>query len=383
MKILAITSNRADYDLMSKLYLKLNDDKAIELKLLVSGSHLSTRFGNTQEFIKNDKLDVLINIESLLDSDTHASRIKSASILLMNSIDIVNSYNPDLLIYAGDREDVFVGALLGGYLNIPTVHFFGGDHAADGHIDNPIRHATSKISTYHFVSAEEHKKRLLALGEPDFRVKVIGSVALDKFLEHKPIRMQEINSILGINTDFLKHAIIIFHPIDEESDVGHLYVRRIIDSLLKRGVFVFVGSPNSDPGNVAIIGTIKMYQGNENVHIYNSLSRDIFLSLFKHASVIAGNSSAGLLEAASIKVPVVNVGKRQVGRLCAKNVIFTDGGKPEIDLAIEKALSSDFSNFIKCIDNPYGDGKSVNRAIKLLKTLEFKNNFLKKEDPIG
>ena len=136
----------------------------MSLKLLVCGAHLSETYGYSVKLIEEDGMDILLKIESLIDSSSKTSRIKTASILLQNSIDIVAQYNPDLIIYAGDREEVLVGGMLGGYLKIPTAHFFGGDHVKDGHIDNQIRHSTAKLSSVHFVSIEEHKQRLIKTG---------------------------------------------------------------------------------------------------------------------------------------------------------------------------------------------------------------------------
>ena len=146
-KILAFTAIRSEYDLLSGLYILLSKDEDIEFKIIVSGSHLSKRGGFTFKDIEKDGLDILAKIETLEDSDTKASRIKSGAALLQNSIDVVSEYKPDMIIYAGDREEVIIASIIGGYLEIPTVHFFGGDHVKDSHIDNPVRHATSKTGS--------------------------------------------------------------------------------------------------------------------------------------------------------------------------------------------------------------------------------------------
>ena len=181
MKILALTSIRSDYDLLSPLYKLLHNDKSIDFKLLVSGAHLSKEFGYTVQFIKQDGFDTLLEIETLINSDTLKSKLKTASIFLLNVIDVISHYNPDVLLYAGDREDVVIGGLLGTYLHIPTIHFYGGDHELDGHEDTVIRHATSKLSTYHFVSNKQHYNRLLSIGEGQNRIYNIGSISLDRF----------------------------------------------------------------------------------------------------------------------------------------------------------------------------------------------------------
>ena len=386
MKILALTSIRSDYDLMSSVYAKLQADPSIKLKLLVSGAHLSARYGHTVDNIVADGFAILERIASLTEGDdSAAARLVSASRMLQGAIEPVRAFAPDLIVYAGDREDVMVGALLGGFLGIPTLHFFGGDHAADGHIDNPLRHATSKLSTVHFVSVEEHKQRLLAIGEAASRIHLIGSVALDKFVQHALQPMSQIYDKLGIAEERRRaeHAVVIFHPIADEIGQAGAHLRDIVQSLLERGLFVFVSAPNTDPGNLGIIDTMEKIAGHPQVHCYKSLERDDFLSVFKQSRLIAGNSSAGILEAASVPVAAVNVGKRQFGRLASENVIFCETGRTAIDAAVDKALGKPFTSQLVGMRNIYGDGKSAARAVELIKSIDFSVLVKKKEDPLG
>ncbi|MCL2918345.1 UDP-N-acetylglucosamine 2-epimerase [Shewanella litorisediminis] len=381
MKVLAITSIRSEYDLMTPLFSKLEDDEDIQLKLLVSGAHNSVSFGYTCNDIKKDGFDILLEIESLIDADSKSARLKSAAILLISAVDIVKSYNPDLIIYAGDREDVMIGALLGGYLGTPTIHFYGGDHAADGHIDNPIRHAVSKLSTCHFVSTDEHKKRLLNLKEPEWRIFNVGSIALDKF------RLIPKNKDIARNVAH-KHiskpiALVIYHPIHEEIAKAPSIVRVILSSLVKFGYHCFVGLPNTDPGNIQIRNTINKFSAeSDDVTVYGNLCREDFVSLFKSSSIIVGNSSAGLLEAASIPIPCINVGMRQRGRSCGKNVIFVDAQQNDIESALVAVSSDRFQSQMKTVVNPYGDGYSAEKAFSLIKSIDFKSLLDKKEDPL-
>ncbi|OOE79278.1 UDP-N-acetylglucosamine 2-epimerase (hydrolyzing) [Salinivibrio sp. ML198] len=380
MKILAITSIRSEYDLMSYVYKKLNKEPGIELRLLVGGCHNSPSFGLTVEDIKSDGLNILCQIDSLVDSDSNSARLKSASILLLSSIDIVNSFSPDLIIYAGDREDVMIGALLGGYLGIPTIHFFGGDHACDGHIDNPIRHAVSKLSTCHFVSIIEHEKRLLKIGEPPSRIFNIGSVALDKFKE-VPIR-EDILEVVAGHRVTRPAAIFIFHPVDSEIEIAPSLVNDVIYELVENGYHVFVGLPNSDFGYSGIREALKKVSNDVNVSLYGNLPRDLFVQLFKCCDLIIGNSSAGILEAASVPVPCINIGLRQRGRLTAGNVIFTDSDLHQVKDALKKVKDENFLSFIRGLSNPYGDGHATDKAVELIKTIDFSTLYKKHEDPL-
>lgn len=379
-KILAITGIRSDYDLMSNFYKKLKDDPNIDLKLLVSGAHLSETYGYSVKLIEEDGIDILLKIESLIDSGSKSSRIKTASILLQNSIDIVAQYNPDLIIYAGDREEVLVGGMLGGYLKIPTIHFFGGDHVKDGHIDNQIRHATAKLSSIHFVSIEEHKERLINMGESSERIFVIGSPALDKFITEEKVEIQEVYRSLGVS-NFDKYALVIYHSLNDDDNFEKGF-ENILLALKKLGISAFVSYPNTDPGNKKIIKIIEKYSSDKNFCFYKNLDRNTFVNIYRNAYIQIGNSSCGVVEAASIPLPVVNVGIRQRGRKPQGNVIFVEDDYASIEKGISKITSEEFSNKIKDIKNIYGDGYSAQKAYEVIKSIEF-NKFLdKKEDPI-
>ena len=381
-KILAITGIRSDYDLLSSLFRLLDNDKEIEFKLLIGGAHLSSSYGLSVKQIEKDGFDILLRVESLIDSNSNQSRLKSASIFLQNSIDIVSQYNPDLILYAGDREEVIIGGLLGGYLEIPTIHFFAGDHAKDGHVDNPIRHAASKLSTAQFVTLQQHKQRLLKMGENEERIKVIGSIALDRFVGKAPMNKNEIREFFNVEKEFEDFGLVIYHPLAEEKDQCHKYFEDILKSLKENNINAFVSNPNTDPGNRNIIKIAEKYKDDSNFKFYKNLDRKVFLSIFKNSMILTGNSSAGILEAPSIPIPVVNVGMRQRGRIANDNIIFCESDYDSINRAIKKALSSEFLSIVKKVKNIYGDGKSAQRAYELIKKMDFRKMLYKKEDAL-
>jgi UDP-hydrolysing UDP-N-acetyl-D-glucosamine 2-epimerase len=384
-RILAMTSIRSDYDLMSGVYRRLARDAAIDFRLLVSGAHLSPQFGHSVDLIRQDGLPILADVETLISGDSKVSRLKTASGLLSGAIDLVRSFRPDLLLYAGDREDVLIAATLGAFLDIPGIHFFGGDHAADGHVDNPVRHAASKLSTAHFVSVEEHARRLRHLGEDPQRIFVIGSVALDKFAAEPPLDRRA--TLAGLGAKPHAHeghplAVLIFHPIDQERDAAPGYIRGAVAAMVERGYHVLVGAPNADPGNSRLLETLHALAAAPEVTFYGNASRAHFVNLMRHAALMAGNSSAGLLEAASVKLPVVNIGERQRGRLCGRNVVFCDGDAAAFRAALETVASPAFQAEMATLENPYGDGRSEERAVELLRTIDFRRLFKKTEDPL-
>jgi len=382
MKILAFTSIRSDYDLLSPLYSLLDEDKDVDFKIIVSGAHLSHSFGYSIEQIRKDGFDILLEIETLLNSDTGLSRVKSASLLLQNSLETIARFKPDIMIYAGDREDVLMYSMIGGYLNIPTIHIFAGDHVEDGYIDNPIRHATSKLSTAHFVTLAEHKKRLVRMGEDSKRVFVTGNISLDKFVQFQPLDKNKIKNIFNVTSGFDEYALLIFHPVTGELKNVDKYFENILKNLEERNINTFVSYPNVDEGNQKLLKVIENYKENKNFIFYKNLDRDIFMSVYKHSKFIIGNSSSGICEAASLKIPTINVGLRQTGRYADKNVLFCGTNYSEISKSIDKATSKYFLDEIKDIKNSYGDGNSAKKAYEIIKTIDFKSMIGKVEDPL-
>lgn len=383
MKILGITGIRSDYDLMSSLYVRLRNDPEIDFRLLVGGAHMSPTYGNTVDVIRQDGFEVLAAVESLLDSDSNAGRIKSATMLLQGSIDAVARWAPDLILYAGDRAEVWIGGILGAYLGIPTAHFYAGDHTETGHVDNPVRHAATKLSSVHFVALEEHWRRVLAIGEPAERVFLIGNMSLDNFVNTTAMSLPSLRSILGLPDDFPQHAVVIYHPDIVEEAHAAQYLEHILDALHRRGIGICVGYPNIDPGNRQLIEVIERYSHRPGVFAYRNLGRNEFISLYKHSKFIIGNSSSGILEAASVPIPAINVGHRQRGRFAPHNVISCGVDARSIDAAIEQATSEDFLVSVRGMHNPYGDGDSSRQAHALLKSIDFKSLLLKTEDALG
>jgi UDP-hydrolysing UDP-N-acetyl-D-glucosamine 2-epimerase len=383
-KLLAFSSIRSDYDLMSTLYQRLTVDAQMDFRLLVSGAHLSPAHGYSVRHIEADGIPLLSRVETLISGDSRPGRLKTASNLLAAGIDLVKDFAPDAILIAGDREDVLVGAMIGGFLGIPTVHFFGGDHAADGHIDNPVRHATSKLASLHFVSHEEHRERLLSLGEEPRRIHVTGSLALDKYLDEPAQDRAKVARQAGAPVEAVAApwAVLIFHPIAEEEALAPDYIQTACDALLERGYHIFLGAPNTDPGNQRLIDTLGRLDRNPGITFYRNIGRNLFVNLLRHAVLITGNSSAGVLEAPSLQMPTINLGRRQHGRLAAPSVIFTDGSRAEFAAALDRIAQPDFRRQLETMGNAYGDGKSTDRALSLLHTLDFPAYLRKTADPL-
>jgi len=349
---------------------------------MVAGAHLSSSFGRSVDLIHRDGFKILGEIESLIDGDSPRARLKSASIFLQSAVDLVSNWNPDLLIFAGDREDVLIGGMVGAYLRIPSVHFFGGDHERDGHVDSVVRHATSKLATAHVVAIEEHRQRLISIGEAPARVFVCGSIALDKFKQFKPLSNSELLARLPEGKQLEGYALLIFHPVDAEEQLAGQQYENILLALRDHGIPVAGSYPNTDPGHSSIVEVTQRYETETDCWFFKNLERDWFLSLYKNARFIIGNSSSGILEAASVPLPAINVGLRQKGRLAGANVIFSGADRGAIRESISRALQPSFRDVVSRMTNLYGDGNSTPKAYQYIKSTDFFAMRFKTEDPL-
>jgi GDP/UDP-N,N'-diacetylbacillosamine 2-epimerase (hydrolysing) len=380
MRIAAITGNRSDYDLMSYLYRLLNRDADVDFGLIVTGAHLLPEYRDSLREMERDGNRVIASIADLTGGDELKDRAVGMGRLIEPLANGLEEFTPDVLIGVGDREEAPAAALAAAYMKIPFVHFFGGDFVPDGHPDNLARAATSKLATVHMVALEEHRRRLLAMGEPDFRIHVIGSIALDKFREEPFAEKRDILDELGL-TDWDEYAIVIYHP-PTEIEGENFEIRNILKALKDRGLRALVSYPNTDAGSSHVTAEFAAYEGDSNFYFYRNFGRNAFVNLFRHARLQIGNSSAGICESASVRLPVVNVGSRNRKRSAQENVIFAGGTYEEITAAIDEALSDGFATRSRTLENQYGDGRSSQRAYELIKGIDYNTILLKREDPL-
>lgn len=380
MKILAITGNRADYDLMSYLYRYFNKDEDIDFGLVVTGAHLTVGYENSLNEIKRDGNKVIAEIADIFNSDTKDSRAKSTGILISGLTDVVKQFSPDIVIAPGDREEVIAMAIVASYMQIPFIHFFGGDFAKSGHVDNVIRHAASKMATAHFVSLEEHKKRLIRLGEDEKSIFVIGSIALDKFREEPRIPKETLLQNLHIE-GFREYALLIYHPPAEIQEDNREIIE-IMNILNDKQIKTIVSYPNTDFNNSSIIKVYERYINNKNFFFYKNLDRNTFVNVYRNAMFQIGNSSSGVCEAASIPIPVINIGSRQKYRGNTENVIHVEDVSNELGNAIERVMSYNYKNSIKKMKNIFGNGYSTQIAYELIKKMDFSKWIFKTYDPV-
>ncbi len=380
-KVLFVTGIRSEYDILYSVMNSVRNSLTLEPEVIITGAHLSPMYGTTSKEIEEDGFPIVARIESLLNSDTPAGRVKSAAIQLSGLVDVLTRNRPDFIVAPMDREEAINVALAGAYIAIPVVHIGGGDTAEDGNVDNSIRHAVTKLSHLHMVTTERSAERVIKMGEEPWRVHVVGALGLDRLLTTPKMTTNDLWDAIGSDPAGKPFALVIQHSI--LTDVGQSGAQMVatLESLLGMGIFTFVSYPNSDAGSQQIIEAIESYAQRypDLIHKFRNLSRLEFVNLLRIAHVMVGNSSCGIIEAPMFHVPVVNVGSRQRGREHAENVLFVDHDVKQIQEAVWKSLHDpEHRRTVAMCANPYGDGQAGRRIAELLEAQNVDDRLKKK-----
>ena len=380
-KIIAVTGARSEYDLLVEVYKKLDQDSTIDFSIVVTGAHLSETYGYTAKHIEEDGFKIAGKIHNLVDSNQKIGRIISLGNQIQPLAELLDFERPDLVLIAGDREEAIAVTMTTAYLSIPSAHFFGGDIAKDGNIDNAVRYAASKFASIHFPTLEEHRQTLLKLGEDAWRIHVVGNPALDRFLSTATLSKKALFDALNFNKEEEDFYVLIQHPIITEVDLQAEHIRATLDALVASGTRCFINYPNSDAGNHEIIEAYKEYAKKhpQQFCLFQNLDRITYINLLRHAKCLLGNSSSGIVEVASLGLPVVNIGKRQKNRISSGNVVFVNNQKDEIIEALT-FIDQDtaFKSKVAEKNNIYGDGTSSDKIVKVLKEVTLNDELIYK-----
>ncbi len=377
-RILALTGIRSEYDILFPVFKEILNSENLELLLVVTGAHLSENHGYTKKEIVADGFEIHDEIQNLLSGDSASFRVKGLAIQLQGLVQTIERLKPDILLVLGDREEAMTIALVGSYMNIPIAHLCGGDKVI-GNVDDQIRHAVTKLAHLHFVTNIESAERVIKLGEEKFRVFNVGNPALDRLRDVAYLKQENLFKRLNFKIES-PYLVVIQHPLSTEIESSYDQMKITLEALVETGYPAIIIYPNSDAGSQQIIRAIEEYENNENIYIVKNLPRLEFVNLLRNASCLLGNSSAGILEAPFLKLPVINVGNRQKGRLHAENVEFVVHDKEKIKKAINKALfDKEYRKTVANCINPYGEGDSAKKIATILKTIDLDKKLLIKE----
>ena len=383
-KILAFTGIRSEYDLQFPIAKELNCKENVQFGFVVFGAHLSEKFGSTVQVIEKDGFRIISRIANFIEDDSHYAKAKSSGVLMVGCADVFRDYQPDIVLVVGDREETIIASIIASYFNVPIAHVFGGDYTFPeslGDVDEQIRNATTKLAHLHFVIHEEHKQRIIKMGEEPWRVFNTGSPGQDKYVEHQ-YSIDAVNQFFHVNLKPKEYAVLIHHSLPNNLEECTDEIRNILSALHKRNIITFILYPNSDPGYQLILNSITTLAKNKEQFILSkSLEREIFIPLIKHARFLIGNSSMGILEAPFLELPAINVGKRQQQRLNAGNVIFTGKSQEEIEKAMDIIFYDEkFIHNLRLCKLFYGDGNSGKRIADILSSIKIDNNLLAKRN---
>lgn len=373
--ISVLTATRAEYGLLKPLIKKLSKIEEFDIRIVATGMHLSQEFGLTYKEIEQDGFIIDKKIEILLSSDTSSSVSKSMGLAMISFADYFSSLKPNLLIVLGDRYETLAVSLVAMNEKIPIAHLYGGEKT-EGAIDDVIRHSITKLSYLHFTSTDEYRKRVIQLGEHPNRVFNVGALGIENILNEKLLTKKELEVSLNISLD-KKYAIATFHPVTLEDKTAKAQITNLLDvcSEYENINFIFTKS-NADANGRMINKILDEYEKKaDNIYVFTSLGMLRYLSALKYCSFVIGNSSSGLLEAPTFKIPTINIGDRQKGRQKASSVIDCLPDKSSIQKAIDKATENEFIDISKNTVNPYGDGNSSDKIIKILKKYMLKENI--------
>lgn len=375
-KIAVVTGSRAEYGLLYWVLKDLQAAADVELQLIVTGMHLSPEFGMTVDVIEKDGFPIARKVEMLLSSDTPGGVAKSMALGLLGLSDAFEQLRPDVVLVLGDRFEILAAAQAALIHNLPLAHIAGGD-TTEGAFDESIRHAISKMAHVHLVTNELSARRVRQMGEDPQAVVVTGSPGLDHLRRLPLLGRAALAEALGAPLG-RRNLLITFHPVTLEAGEGVRQQDEMLAALAESpsDTTLWFTRPNADTGGRALAQHLDAWaSGRVNVHVHASLGQLRYLSLLSVVDAVVGNSSSGLYEAPSFKVPTINIGQRQQGRTAPPSVLHCAPERGAISAALRSCTVLDCSDVV----NPYGDGCSSARIIAALRAMPVDGSLLKKK----
>jgi GDP/UDP-N,N'-diacetylbacillosamine 2-epimerase (hydrolysing) len=370
-KIIYVSGTRADYGLMRYVLKKLAHSPEFDLSLCVTGMHLSSLYGNTVQDIEADGFQICARIPVDVDKTTHESMALSIGHEILGMTEVFAREKPDMILLLGDRGESLAAALVAVHLNIPIVHLHGGERS--GTVDEMVRHAISKLAHYHFVATQASRKRLIQMGEREDCIFVVGAPGLEEIIEQPRGTKASFYEQFAFDPE-KKTALCLYHPVVQEYHTIQAQFLELMRAALDLDLQLICLEPNADAGGALIREALLDYTLNPQVRIFKHLPRDTFIHCLAQVDVMLGNSSSGIIEAASFDLPVVNVGMRQQLRERSANVIDVSADYDSVLSGLKQALAIQQPSYENC----YGDGKSSERCYHLLKTIDLGPDVLNK-----
>ena len=372
-KVFVLIERRADYSRYKPILEKLLEDPFFEIYLVVTGICLLDIHGKDINYIENDGFKINATIPMFVSGadDTGGEMVRAMARVMLGVVDELEKSKPDIVLSGFDIGGNFAVTVAAAHMNIPVAHIQGGE--VTGSIDESIRHAMSKFSHFHFPATEDARKRLIRLGENPDDIFVVGCPSIDVLKNTPYLPKEELETKYGI--DFSRpFVIMIQHPVTTEAKSSLEQIRETLTAIRNVGVQTIALLPNNDAGHSKIIEEVKA----SGIKWYPSLPTLDFINLYRNAWALVGNSSSGIHETPTFKIPAVNIGNRQMGRERADNVIDVPNIASEIEMGLRKALfDQKFREFVATIKNPYGEGDSASKIAHYLKEIKLEGKIQK------
>jgi GDP/UDP-N,N'-diacetylbacillosamine 2-epimerase (hydrolysing) len=370
-RIVYLSGTRADFGLMQSTLLRIAGTPGLELSIAATAMHLSAENGNTVDEIRASGLRICAEIALDMRTRTGPSMALAISDCLRGVTELLAREQPEFLLLLGDRGEMLAGAIAALHVGIPCVHIHGGERS--GTVDEPVRHAISKLSSYHFVATAGSRERLLRMGEDEARVFVTGAPGLDGLAQLGTMPREECVRAVGL-ADASPFVLAVFHPVVQQAGEAGAQVRAVVQALNGVRLPVLWLAPNADAGSRDILQALDEVALPPRSRRLTHVPRPLYASALRHCEVLVGNSSSGIIEAATFGTPVVNVGDRQTLRERNANVLDV----PAQSAAIEAGVQSMLRHGRWPCDNLWGDGQAGGRIAALLTTLPAGRSVLEK-----
>jgi UDP-hydrolysing UDP-N-acetyl-D-glucosamine 2-epimerase len=376
--IAVVTVARSDYGIYLPVLREIEAQEDLGLHVIAGGMHLSPEFGMTVRGIESDGFDVEECVEMLLSSDSPLGVSTSIGLGVIGFAQAYARCRPDLIVVLGDRFEMHAAALAALPLRIPLAHINGGE-LTEGAMDDALRHSITKLSHLHFVTTETYARRVMQLGEEPWRVFVTGAPSLDNLRTFEPLDRRDLEAHIGLPLD-QPPLLITYHPVTLDEEGGeHWQVAELLSALRDFDRPLVFTMPNADAGGRAIAATIGEFIGRQRrARLVVNAGTRVYFSLMACAAAMVGNSSSGIIEAASFGLPVVNIGSRQRGRLRAENVIDVENDHGGIADGIRRACDPAFRERLRDMPNPYGSGEAARHIVHVLRTMPLDARLIQK-----
>jgi len=375
-KVCVVTGARSEYYILRPVMSAIRASRRLRLQTVVTGSHLLPEHGCTVDEIAADGFAIDGRVDMVLAGDSLKAMAKSMGVGIIGLADALDSLRPDVVLLLGDRYEMLSAAVAAAYSGMVVAHIHGGDSPRGG-FDEYSRHAITKMGHIHFAATERSARRIRQMGEDPERVFVVGSPAIDALLRDAPTPRRRLERAYRLprGEPFI---LVVQHPVSTSPASAAREIGMTLDALAPLGMPMVGVFPNVDPGGERMRKRLLARASRLDMRLFANVPHEDYLGLMGACAALVGNSSSGIIEGPTLRVPVVNIGDRQAGRERAENVIDVRGDKASITRAVLRATDPAFKGRLSNLKNPYGDGHASERIVKVLEGIDLGGALLRK-----